>query len=546
MASHFSAFGWSAICLLSFSVASSVGAPSTAGQRGSGAALPPARINPTGFSLDAPHAPPHLGNLAASTPQPTPPASPLSFIAPVYWSWGPIISADGRFVAFESSQANRDPGDTDWNIDVFVYDRLTGELTIVSRSRDGAPGGEFAEADSISGDGRSIAFSSRASNLVPDDTNHEWDVFLYNRETRETTRASVASDGRQGNGGSVGGALSADGKLLAFSSWATNFVGPDLNRQTDVFVRDLDTGYTALVSRASDGTPGNDVSDQAAISSDGHVVAFTSASTNLVGGDTNGTADVFVHDRSTGEVTRVSVASDGTQGNDRSSGPSLSADGRYAVFVSSATNFVSADTNRDSDVFVHDRLTGETTRVSVASDGEQANGGSESGSLSEDGRFVAFDSGAANLVAGDSNSISDEFVHDRQTGATVRISFAADGNQARIGSVWPSISGDGRYIAFYSADLGGVVVYDRYPDEPAAWLPTAMAPPTATRTPTTTAFPEAGLATTAAPAATPTELPPATSASSPPSDLGRLPCGSALLLPLASLGIAWAALRRRV
>jgi len=509
--------------------------------------MPPARVDPTGFSRDASNAPAHLANLAASTAQPTPPASHLSFIAPVYWSWGPIISANGRFVAFESSQANQDPGDPDWNIDVFVHDRLTGELRIVSRARDGAPGGESAEADSISDDGRYIAFSSRASNLVPDDTNRDWDVFLHDRETGETTRVSRASDGRQGNGGSVGGVLSADGKLLVFSSWATNFVGPDVNRQTDVFVRDLDTGSTTLVSRASDGTPGNDVSDQATISSDGQVVAFISTSTNLVGGDTNGTADVFLYDRNTGEVTRVSVASDGIQGNDRSSGPSLSADGRYVVFVSSATNLVSADTNLDSDLFVHDRLTGETTRVSVASNGEQANRGSGWGSLSGDGRFVAFDSAAANLVAGDSNSIGDEFVHDRQTGATVRISFAADGSQARIGSVRPSISGDGRYIAFNSADLGGVVVFDRYPDEVAAWLQTATASPTTVRTPTTTAFPETELATTAAPTATPTERPPGASASTPRTEpLDGFPCGIALLLPLASLGIAWAALRRCV
>ena len=491
----------------------------------------------------------YLVPISLPTPSsvPSPDTGRLTLIAAVYWSWGPIVSANGKFVVFESTEANRHPGDPDWNMDVFVHDRLTGETRIISRGPDGTAGGDYAYADSISADGRYITFSSRADNLVPDDTNRDWDVFLHDRMTGETTRVSLASDGRQGNGGSLGSALSANGQVVVFNSWATSFIGPDLNRQTDVFFRDLDTGYTTLVSRASDGTPGNDVSDQATISSDGQAVAFTSTSTNLVGGDTNGAADVFVYDRSTGEVTRVSVASDGTQGNERSSGPALSADGRYIVFVSSATDLVAEDTNREDDVFVHDRLTGETTRVSVTSNGEQANRGSGWGSLSGDGRFVAFDSAAGNLVAGDSNSIGDEFVHDRQTGATVRISFAADGSQARIGSVRPSISGDGRYIAFNSADLGGVVVYDRYPDEAAAWLQTASAFPTIMRTPTTTASPETGLATTTAPTATPTERPPGASASTPRTEpLDGFPCGIALLLPLASMGIAWAALRRCV
>ena len=539
------AVAWPAFCLLGFFLISSA-RPTNAADWGSpGSPLAPAaRVDPRGSFRGVSSTVPFRAGPATSTLPPTPPASPLSFIAPVYWSWGRYISSNGRFVLFESAQANRGPGDADWNMDIFVHDRLTGDATVVSRAPDGTPGGDYAYSDAVSADGRYVIFTSRASNLVPKDTNQEWDVFLHDRVIGETTRVSLASDGRQGNGGSMGADLSADGRFLVFISWATNFVGPDLNRRTDVFLRDLHMGFTTLVSRASDATPGNAVSDQATLSSDGQVVAFTSASTNLVGGDINGTTDVFVHDRSTSQTTRVSVASDGSQGNNASSGPSLSADGRYVAFASLATNLVAEDTNRESDVFVHDRLTGETARVSVASDGTQADRRTGWGSLAGDGRFVTFDSEAANLVAGDTNAVADVFVHDQQTGETVRVSFAADGNQARIGAVGPSISADGRYIVFYSGDLGGIVVFDRKPSEAAAWLPTATPPP-ATPAPTRPLLLATGTSAVGVPTLAPPGDVPAEEVATPTkgASSGRL-CGSSFLLPLILLGIAWLAVRR--
>src|SRR5437660_1328853 len=247
-----------------------------------------------------------------------------------------------------------------------------------------------------------------------------------------TVRVSVASGGTEGDDASLGSALSADGRFVAFDSAATDLVAGDTNGASDVFVHDRQTGTTERVSVASDGTQANNVSSYPALSADGRFVAFQSDATNLVAGDTNGATDVFVHDRQTGATERVSVASGGgTQGNRNSGGffafPALSADGRLVAFQSDATNLVARDTNGATDVFVHDRQTGTTERVSVASGGSQGNGFSAGPVLSADGRFVAFHSTATNLVAGDTNGATDVFVHDRQTGTTERVSVASGG-----------------------------------------------------------------------------------------------------------------------
>ena len=163
-------------------------------------------------------------------------------------------------------------------------------------------------------------------------------------------------------------------------------------------------------SVASDGTEGNDGSYRPSLSSDGRYVAFHSSTSNLVAGDTNGVADIFVHDRRMGKTSRVSTASDGTEGNNNSYDPSISSDGRYVAFYSYAANLVAGDTNGVADIFVHDRLTGETARVSTASDGTEGNNDSYDPSISSDGRYVAFESWATNLVAGDTNGRRDIFV----------------------------------------------------------------------------------------------------------------------------------------
>jgi Tol biopolymer transport system component len=367
------------------------------------------------------------------------------------WSADPSISADGRYVVFGSAASNLVPGDSNGHNDVFVHDRQTGQTTRVSVASDGSQGNGESYGHAVSADGRYVAFTSYATNLVPGDTNGSWDTFIHDRLTSQTTRVSVASDGTQGNSGSIWSpTISADGRYVAFASYATNLVPGDTNGQRDVFIHDRQTGETTRVSVSSNGTQGNSASWTPTISADGRYVAFESYATNLVPGDTNYKFDIFVHDRQTGQTTRVSVASDGAQGNGSSWNSAISADGRYVAFGSASSNLVVGDTNEAYDVFVHDRQTGQTTRVSVASDGAQGNGESGNPSISVDGRFVAFRSDSSNLVTGDTNGRMDVFVHDRQTGQTTRVSVASDGTQGNHESHTPSLSADGRYVSFVS------------------------------------------------------------------------------------------------
>ena len=366
-------------------------------------------------------------------------------------SYGWAISADRRYVAFESLASNLVPGDSNRNLDVFVRDvrgRVTRRVSLASNGRQGNGGsGEPA----ISADGRYVAFASGASTLVARDTNHFSDVFVRDRESGVTSRVSVTRDGRQGNADSELPAISPDGRYVVFTSMATNLVPRDTGTATwDVFVRDRRTGTTNMVSVASDGRRANSDSHIAAISADGRYVAFDSHAGNLVSDDTNRTWDVFVHDRNSRVTSRVSVASDGTQGDDWSQGAAISADGRYVAFSSPAGNLIAGDTNGWPDVFVHDRQSGVTSRVSVASDGTQGNLASEGAALSADGRYVAFSSYARNLIARDSNRTWDAFVHDRQSGLTSRVSIASNGREGNDDSSGVVIGPDGRQVAFDS------------------------------------------------------------------------------------------------
>src|SRR5262245_33501646 len=214
-------------------------------------------------------------------------------------------------------------------------------------------------------------------------------------------------------------------------------------------------GVTELVSASSAGVQGDQDSEFPSVSADGRFVAFSSFSENLVPSDTNLTADVFVRDRLLGTTERVSVSSNGKQGDgasgvlDLMGGPSISGDGRFVAFSSESSNLVHGDNNGTADVFVRDRLTGVTTRVSVASDGTQANAGGTEPAISRDGRFVAFVSFSDNLVP-DGNFTADIFVHDDQTGVTERISQAPDGSDANSQSFMPLVNADGRFVYFTS------------------------------------------------------------------------------------------------
>jgi Tol biopolymer transport system component len=287
--------------------------------------------------------------------------------------------------------------------------------------------------------------------------------------SQTTARVSVSSGGAEGNGFSAWATVSGDGRFVAFQSGASNLVSGDANGVDDVFVRDRVAGTTTRVSVDSLGTEGNGLSGLPAISSDGRWVTFTSSATNLVSGDTNAVDDVFVHDRATGATARASVDSASVQGNGTSFGSAISSDGRYVAFTSEASNLVTGDTNAVQDVFVRDRAAGTTSRASVDSLGTQADGASTGAAISSDGSVVAFDSDATNLVAGDANGATDVFVRDRTAGATSRASVATGGAEANDLSNTPSLSGDGRYVAFWSiatnlapgAALSDVYVRDR-------------------------------------------------------------------------------------
>ena len=365
------------------------------------------------------------------------------------------MSADGRYVTFESEASNVVPGDTNHARDVFVRDLRSGTTERVSVATDGTQANSDSLIPAISADGRYVAFMSDASNLVPGDTNEGWDVFVRDLRSGTTRRVSVATGGTQASlfsgSGSGSPAISGDGRYVAFDSEASNLVPGDTNRTNDVFVRDLRSGTTQRVSLAADGTQGNDYSEYPAISADGRYVAFESDASNLVPGDTNEGWDVFVRDLRSGTTELVSVATNGTQANSYSSAPAISADGRYVAFWSGASNLVPGDTNEHYDVFVRDRQLGTTDRVSVASNGTQANGDSAFPAISADGRYVTFESEASNVVPGDTNHARDVFVRDLRSGTTERVSVATDGTQANSDSLIPAISADGRYVAFDSA-----------------------------------------------------------------------------------------------
>ncbi|MFZ1416317.1 MAG: hypothetical protein WAS73_17315 [Defluviicoccus sp.] len=368
------------------------------------------------------------------------------------WNEYPSLSADGRFVAFGSYASNLVQGDTNGWPDIFVKDLTTGVVSRVSTAADGTQGNSNYNYNypSLSADGRFVAFWSDASNLVPGDTNGTRDIFVKDLTTGILTRASTAADGTQGNGRNLDPSLSADGSKVAFWSTATNLVPGDTNGGDDIFVKDLTTGAVTLASTAADGTQGNDENHHPSLSADGRFVAFASGASNLVPG-----ADgfhIFVKDLTTGAITLASTAADGTQGNHWSgSDPSLSADGRFVAFSSYASNLVPGDTTGAWwDIFVKDLTTGAITLASTATDGTQGDNHSGQPSLSADGRFVAFWSDASNLVPGDTNGTWDIFVKDLTTGVLTRVSTAAGGTQGNAYSSSSSLSADGRFVAFAS------------------------------------------------------------------------------------------------
>ncbi|MBL3599766.1 MAG: DUF11 domain-containing protein [gamma proteobacterium endosymbiont of Lamellibrachia anaximandri] len=360
------------------------------------------------------------------------------------------ISSDGRFIAFESVAGNLVPNDNNSTNDIFVQDRDSGQTTRVSVDSSGVESNGWSLSSAISDDGRYVTFDSSATNLVTADTNNARDIFVHDRTTGVTTRVSLDSSGIEGGSHSITPAISSTGQFVAFASYADNLVLDDTNGRIDIFVHDRDTGETTRVSMDSVGEQSNRDSALPSLSADGRYVVFESDASNLVLNDSNNTRDVFVHDRDTGETARVSVNSSGMEGSDFSSSPAISGDGRFVTFQSHAANLVTGDTNGTTDIFVHDRVSHETTRVSVDSSGTPASFLSFTPDISADGRYVAFSSIDPNLVAGDFNSVMDIFVHDRNTGQTSMVSVRSSGAQGDASSTNPAISADGTHVVFES------------------------------------------------------------------------------------------------
>jgi len=406
-------------------------------------------------------------------------------------SSNPSTSSNGSYVAFQSDATDLVAGGSNGSMHIFVRDRQTPTTTQVSVDSAGNEANAASSSPSISSDGRYVAFESDATNLlgVGNDTNAWPDIFVHDLQTGTTTRVSVYSDETESIDPSNNPSICSDGRYVAFESGGElDLTAIEILLLFDVFVHDRDTDgdgiydepgavSTIRMSEDSAGNEANAASGSPCISSDGRFVAFESSATNLVAAGSNGLIHIFVHDRDTdgdgiydepGEVStvQVSVDSTGTEGiGGDSSSCSISGDGRYVAFVSDATNLVGVgnDNNVSTDVFVHDRQTGATTRVSVDSAGAEGNNNSNFPSISGDGRFVAFESDATNLVGvGNDNNVStDVFVHDRDTDgdglydepgavSTIRVSVDLAGVEGNGNSNAPSISADGSSVTFES------------------------------------------------------------------------------------------------
>ena len=325
----------------------------------------------------------------------------------------PAISADGRYIAFTSNSWNLVAGDTNQSDDIFVRDRklhVTGRVSVGPHGRQ-ANGYSFVAA--ISANGRYVAFDSNASNLVAGDTNRSTDVFVRDRARHVTRRVSVSTRGHQANLGGLDPAISADGRYVVFVSPSNNLVTDDTNGHRDVFVRDRKLHVTRRVSVGPHGRQANRHSYDPAISAGGRYVAFGSRANDLVTNDTNGVLDVFIRDLKRRTTERISVGPGGQQANDASGSWAMSGGGRYVAFGSDASNLVPGDSNDRADVFLRDRAANQTSLVSVSSAGVQGNATSDVTAVSADGQHIAFVSSASNLVNNDTNHQQDAFVRDR-------------------------------------------------------------------------------------------------------------------------------------
>jgi hypothetical protein len=366
--------------------------------------------------------------------------------------WGgsnPDMSADGRYVVFQSESTDLEPGTAGGPVHAYRRDLATGHTVRVSVSAAGAAGNGISYFPVTSGDGSRVSYYSSSTNLAPSDTTDDYDVYAWDAATGAVTLASVSTAGAKGNDDSYSPSISENGRYVAFESDASNLDGTDANGDTDVYLRDLTARTTKRVSVSTTGGDSNGLSWEPKVSADGRYVMFYSDASNLVAGDTNDDYDVFVRDTVNNTTTRVSVADDETQISG-ATGLAMTPSGRYVLFYTWASLAVD-DTNTKADVYLRDRVAGTTELVSKSSVGVCGNKSSYDAAISGDGRYVLIQSYATNLAAGDSNFNEDLYLRDRTTGITELVSKNASGTVGNATAGQPMISKDGRYFGFTSS-----------------------------------------------------------------------------------------------
>lgn len=359
-------------------------------------------------------------------------------------------SSSGRTVVFSSVASNLVPGDTNHVADVFVRNRMKGRTHRISVSSSGVQANGASDQPTISATGRYVAFASDASNLVPGDTNSTSDVFYRDLAANTTRRVSVATGGAQSDGSSGNPQISADGRFVVYTSEATNLVANDTNGVQDVFIWSRVTGTTTRVSVSSTGVQANGETWNAYVSGNGNVVAFSSNAGNLVAHDTNGTTDAFLWKRATGAVHRIDVSIRGAQIGKGAVVSAISADGSCVLFASDSPYLVRGDHNGHADAFVWNRTTNRIRLVTRATDGTEQNGDLFAAAISSDGRYVVFVSDATNLVPTATNGHQDVYLRDRVLKTTILVSRSAAGAPANGPSARPQVTDGARWVLFDS------------------------------------------------------------------------------------------------
>lgn len=314
------------------------------------------------------------------------------------------------------------------NTHVFAIVPYINERVNVSSAGSQMTTGNLQDPAIISQDGRYVAFSTNESSLVSGDTNNNVDIFVRDRKLGTTVRANVSStDAELSLGYTSGYKMSANGRFVIFASNNTNVVSGDTNGATDLFIRDLKNNTTERVSLTSTGGQSTGgTGGEADISADGRYIVFLTAASDFVSGDTNGVTDVFVRDRKLGTTTLLSKSNAGILSNTQSRWPSISCDGSYVTFVSNATNLVASDTNGVRDVFLVDRIAGDSvTNITVNANGEVGNSFAD---ISCNGEILVFRSEASNLVSGDTNSSPDIFAFNLADSTFERVNVDSAGN----------------------------------------------------------------------------------------------------------------------